>query len=113
MVAKNLLVLCLVVVAVTVVSGAPKAIKNEDDLKRSVVEFLSQDKEFLTALEHSGLVDVQDDHLARQKRQSEVDMDIDGDVEDVPKDKEGFFDRAAKFVVELVQRFLKWINTDN
>lgn len=30
--------------------------KNEDDLKRSVVEFLSQDKEFLGALEHSGLI---------------------------------------------------------
>ncbi|XP_028146296.1 uncharacterized protein LOC114339811 isoform X1 [Diabrotica virgifera virgifera] len=111
MITKNLLVLCLVVVAITVVSGAPRAIKNEDDLKRSVVEFLSQDKEFLTALEHSGLVDVQHDHLSRQKRQADVDMDIDGDVEDVPK--EGFFDRAAKFVVELVQRFLKWINTDN
>lgn len=25
----------------------------------------------------------------------------------------GFFDRAAKFMMDLLQRFLKWINTDS
>ncbi|CAG9856110.1 unnamed protein product [Phyllotreta striolata] len=106
---KAVLATSLVLLVLSSVSGAPRAINNEEDLKRSVVEFLSQDKEFLGALEHSGLID---NSVARQKRQSEMDIDIngEGDVEEVPQ-KDGFFDRAAKFVVDLLQRFLKWINS--
>ncbi|CAH1098993.1 unnamed protein product [Psylliodes chrysocephalus] len=110
---KVLFVACLALVALSVVSGAPRAMKNEDDLKRSVVEFLSQDKEFLGALEHSGLIDNGLTALTRQKRQSEVTgMEIDDNVDEAPQ-PDGFFDRAAKFVVDLLQRFLKWINSSD
>ncbi|XP_028146297.1 uncharacterized protein LOC114339811 isoform X2 [Diabrotica virgifera virgifera] len=93
MITKNLLVLCLVVVAITVVSGAPRAIKNEDDLKRSVVEFLSQDKEFLTALEHSGLV-VEQSPLGKQISKR--------DAEEENNETTGFFKKAAKVILKII-----------
>jgi len=47
----------------------------------------------------------------RVKRQSEVDTN---DTEFLDAEKQpGFFDRAAKFVLELMQLFLRWINTDD
>jgi len=47
----------------------------------------------------------------RVKRQSEVDTN---DTEFLDNEKQpGFFDRAAKFVLELMQRFLRWINTED
>ncbi|XP_057656764.1 uncharacterized protein LOC130894163 isoform X1 [Diorhabda carinulata] len=114
-VTNNLFFLCLGATTLGAVLGAPRAIKNDEDLEKSVVEFLSHDKQFLSALQHSGLIDEGHGPLTRQKRQSEVpEMDIDQseDVEDVPP-KDGFFDRAAKFIVDLLQRFLKWVNSDN
>lgn len=50
-----------------------------------------------------------------RKRQAEMNgMDGEGEEGGDPNTAgaEGFLDRAAKFVLELVQRFLKWINTD-
>ncbi|KAJ8966560.1 hypothetical protein NQ314_003455 [Rhamnusium bicolor] len=50
----------------------------------------------------------------RIRRQTELD-DVDNRADDgtVAEQNEGFFDRAAKFVVDLLQRFLKWINSDS
>lgn len=47
----------------------------------------------------------------RSKRQTEADS-MDTDV--VQQEGEGgFFDRAARFIMDLLQRFMKWINTDS
>lgn len=46
------------------------------------------------------------------RRQTEIDgMNLNTDSQ--TEGSEGFFDRAAKFVVDLLQRFLRWINTDS
>ncbi|XP_023022976.2 uncharacterized protein isoform X1 [Leptinotarsa decemlineata] len=113
MVHKWLMVMVLGVSSFVIVLGAPRAINSEKDLERSIVKFLAQDKEFLRTLEKATeLVDGPGDGLLRQKRQSEVDeMSIDSI--DKEEKSEGFFDRAAKFVVDLLQRFLKWINSDS
>lgn len=50
------------------------------------------------------------DALSRHTRQVEgldENTPLD-DMDDQPQ--EGFFNRAAKFVMELLQRFLKWVN---
>nr|XP_023022976.1 uncharacterized protein LOC111511197 [Leptinotarsa decemlineata] len=113
MVHKWLMVMVLGVSSFVIVLGAPRAINSEKDLERSIVKFLAQDKEFLRTLEKATeLVEGPGDGLLRQKRQSEVDeMSIDSI--DKEEKSEGFFDRAAKFVVDLLQRFLKWINSDS
>lgn len=47
----------------------------------------------------------------RLRRQTEADS-MDTDV--VQQEGEGgFFDRAARFIMDLLQRFLKWVNTDS
>lgn len=53
-------------------------------------------------------------HL-RNRRQAEGVDSMEGydGVPEMPQDKPGFFDRAAKVVMELLQRFLKWINTQD
>ncbi|KAG5900646.1 hypothetical protein JTB14_005920 [Gonioctena quinquepunctata] len=105
-------VITLGVTLIAMVIGAPKAIHTEQDLKQSVVEFLTQDKEFLAAVEGSQALVKNPVALVRQRRQSEVDeMGIDTIDQEAKTD--GFFDRAAKFVVDLLQRFLKWINSDS
>lgn len=38
-------------------------------------------------------------------------VDNDGSVDE--DGQGGFFDRAAKFIMDLLQRFLKWVNTDS
>lgn len=49
----------------------------------------------------------------RLRRQTEVDS-MDTETDNVPEDGQGgFFDRAAKFMMDLLQRFLKWINSDS
>ncbi|XP_018323637.1 uncharacterized protein LOC108735914 [Agrilus planipennis] len=50
--------------------------------------------------------------LIRNKRQVEQ-LDTNLDNQSSEEEQPGFFDRAAKFVVELLQRFLRWINSDN
>lgn len=72
-------------------------------------EFLHEDPEFSAALDK---INSNEGHLVRNRRQAtgpggtqELDDDDQG------KEKPGFFDRAAKFVTELLQRFLKWINS--
>lgn len=58
-----------------------------------------------------------DQQLIRNRRQSDDDgasvETNNGEVEPVQPSEGGFFDRAAKFVMEVLQRFLKWINSDN
>lgn len=55
------------------------------------------------------------DHFTTRIRRDAIDdtmMDV--EITGNPEQKEqGFFDRAAKFMMEVLQRFLKWINTDN
>ncbi|VEN62617.1 unnamed protein product [Callosobruchus maculatus] len=91
------------------VFGAPKPFKSEKDFENAVVQFLSQDIEFLNTLEKAAMIEPH--VLGRHRRQAEVDgMDIDN-PDELDQQGEGFFDRAAKFVVDLLQRFLKWINS--
>lgn len=40
-------------------------------------------------------------------------MDADNDGSAEGDQQPGFFDRAAKFIMDLLQRFLKWVNTDS
>lgn len=61
-----------------------------------------------------------DQQLIRNRRQSEdggasVESTNNGEIDPSlqPPNEGGFFDRAAKFVMEVLQRFLKWINSDN
>ncbi|CAG9824122.1 unnamed protein product [Phaedon cochleariae] len=111
MLPKLFFVVFLSVTLVVLVLGAPRAIKNEEDLKKSVVEFLSQDETFLSALENSAVL-VDRPMLVRHRRQSEANgMDIDSIDNGTVEEKEGFFDRAAKFVVDLLQRINSSTNT--
>lgn len=75
------------------------------------VEFLHEDKEFAGLLENPSFL--VNGGVVRNRRQADnPGMDID-DIDQLDKPKEaGFFDRAAKFVMEVLQRFLKWINSD-
>ncbi|XP_044255270.1 uncharacterized protein LOC123005538 [Tribolium madens] len=101
---------CLAIIALDSVLGAPHSSHKEQDLRKSFVEFLQQDKELSSLLEKANLGSYPS--LSRAVRQAEEDdVETDQDV-DTPK-QEGFFDRAAKFVMEVLQRFLKWVNSDN
>lgn len=74
-----------------------------NDLKRAF------EREVSGALEKIEL-----EHPIRQKRQSELGMDTVEEIDINPQaEKPGFLDRAAKVLMELLQRFLKWINTDD
>ncbi|XP_019866494.1 uncharacterized protein LOC109595554 [Aethina tumida] len=79
---------------------------SDTDLTKAFADFLKHDKQFNSALEKTG-----EHEQIRVRREAE--LSVDG--MDVMQNGEqpGFFDRAAKFVVELLQRFLKWINTDS
>lgn len=70
---------------------------------------MQQDKELSALLEKANLGNYQ--ALSRSVRQAEEE-DVDEQDVDTPK-QDGFFDRAAKFVMEVLQRFLKWVNSDN
>ncbi|KAJ8919743.1 hypothetical protein NQ315_006272, partial [Exocentrus adspersus] len=111
MAAKYFFLVALVAVLLVAVLGAPKPVKSDEDLKKSVVEFLKQDREFMSQLRNAKLIGARDDVFSlrnrRQAETEEVDPNIDVD------EKPGFFDRAAKFIVDLLQRFLKWINSDS
>ncbi|RZC34615.1 hypothetical protein BDFB_005833, partial [Asbolus verrucosus] len=91
---------------------APHNSRKEQDLRKSFVEFLQQDKELSALLEKTNFES--GPALTRNVRQAEeVDMSEDQEQDVETAKQEGFFDRAAKFVMEVLQRFLKWINTDN
>lgn len=83
---------------------------DEKQLAEKFIEFLEQDKQLASLIESS-----QNHHL-RQKRQASTSKtttsknEIDEDTFESGGENEGFFDRAAKFVMELLQRFLKWVN---
>ncbi|CAG9763122.1 unnamed protein product [Ceutorhynchus assimilis] len=86
--------------------GAPAPLNNNE---KTIANYLRHDAEMLQELRQLGF----DEHKLI-KRQSEIDIDVNGAEEEGSDNKEpGFFDKAAKFVVELLQRFLKWINTEN
>lgn len=78
---------------------------------RNFVEFIQDDKEIGPILEKMNA----ENQLIRNRRQTEDDgaSAEGGEVEPAPPSEGGFFDRAAKFVMEILQRFLKWINSDN
>ncbi|XP_018577879.1 uncharacterized protein LOC108916155 [Anoplophora glabripennis] len=109
MAAKLIFVVGLLVVSLVAVLGAPKPLK-EEDLQKSVIEFLKQDKQFITEFEKMKLLGNGEGLPLRNRRQTEMDDNIPDSAED---EKPGFFDRAAKFIVDLLQRFLKWVNTDS
>ncbi|GJQ67832.1 hypothetical protein Trydic_g16598 [Trypoxylus dichotomus] len=92
------------------VSGKPASLLNSEkgDLVNEFVEFLRHDKELSAALEK----EFTSQTLSRQRRQLEAD-DMNMNLDEVPQEKQqGFFDRAAKFMMELLQRFLKILNPD-
>lgn len=51
-------------------------------------------------------------HLIRNRRANDVDDVESVDTTTLDTNTEGFFDRAARFVMEVLQRFLRWVNTD-
>ncbi|CAH1968053.1 unnamed protein product [Acanthoscelides obtectus] len=112
MLPRLIFVVALAVIFCGVVFGAPKPFKSEKDFENAIVQFLSQDIEFLNTLEKAAMIEP---HSFRHRRQAEVDsMDIDNTTDEVDQQGgDGFFDRAAKFVVDLLQRFLKWINSSD
>lgn len=80
----------------------------DSDLVNEFVDFLRNDKELSAALQN----EFASQPLDRQKRQTELD-DMNINLDEIPQQKQdGFIDRATKFMMELLQRFLKWINTD-
>lgn len=89
----------------------PNDVKNNDEkwLAKKFIQFLKEDKSinFELSVNNGG----------RRKRAapSTVNpMSLEAiDLNPPTQENPGFFDRAAKFVVELLQRFLRWINTDN
>lgn len=82
-------------------------------MKRSFSTFLQQDQEFIQAVRNDRQLAnvVRSVRARRDAEDGQFDVDMGG--EEGGEGKPGFFDRAAKFVMELVQRFLKWINTDD
>lgn len=83
----------------------PIAVLEKQDVMHRFAEFLHQDKEF------SALMGQQLEPI-RNKRAADGEMDsMDPDNFDIERKQPGFFDRAAKFVTELLQRFLKWVNS--
>ncbi|XP_060520932.1 uncharacterized protein LOC132698729 [Cylas formicarius] len=102
----------LIAALLQIALAAPKP-TNVELLERGIAEYLKQDKELIKELGQIGLVGPyrQGTVFERLKRQAEFDIN-EQDFEEGDQQKPGFFDRAAKFVVDLLQRFLKWINTD-
>ncbi|KAK5640408.1 hypothetical protein RI129_011219 [Pyrocoelia pectoralis] len=101
------------VLGLSYVSTAPSANalalpSRKDDLAERFIDFLKEDGEFQNVIKH---VAFEENHLERRRRQA--DRDIDGGDMEVDNPKPGFFDRAAKFVTELLQRFLKWVNSND
>ncbi|KAJ3662322.1 hypothetical protein Zmor_006677 [Zophobas morio] len=108
---KVVISICLIFTVLQTVLGAPNNLKDERYLEQKFVEFLQQDKELSSLLQNANAVP---HTLSRNVRQAEEDFGSDGnEADDAGEPKPGFFDRAAKFVMEVLQRFLKWINTDN
>ncbi|CAH1366437.1 unnamed protein product [Tenebrio molitor] len=107
---KVIIFFCLVLIILECTLAAPQNSRKEQDLKKSFVQFLQQDKELSALL---GKINFDDPRaLSRSIRQAEEDdFSPEQDVETTKQ--EGFFDRAAKFVMEVLQRFLKWVNSDN
>lgn len=86
--------------------------KTKQELIRNFVEFIQDDKEIGPLLDKMNA----DQQLIRNRRQSEdggASVEGNSEVEPAQPSEGGFFDRAAKFVMEVLQRFLKWINSDN
>lgn len=83
------------------------------DLIRNFVEFIQDDKEIGPVLDKLNA----DEQLIRNRRQAEEEGGASAEGADgegaAPPQEGGFFDRAARFVMEILQRFLKWINSDN
>ncbi|XP_066256230.1 uncharacterized protein [Euwallacea similis] len=102
------LVTVLVVAVLHSCAAAPHP-NHAELLEKSLAEYLSHDKDLLHDLKELGF----DEKAApaRAKRQSDLDNN---DAELLGEEgKPGFFDKAAKFVMELLQKFLRWINTDD
>lgn len=97
-----------------IILQSPVPIQQENKaLEKTFSAFLQQDKQFLRAVREDGGELENLMKSLRIRRDAEEDQfEVDMNPEDGDK-KDGFFDRAAKFVMELVQRFLKWINTDS
>ncbi|XP_044756864.1 uncharacterized protein LOC123315284 [Coccinella septempunctata] len=84
--------------------------QTQAELLKDISEFLRDNEEVAEALRN---VDM-DHFMSRTRRDAIDDSMMDVELGKEPQQKEeGFFDRAAKFVMEVLQRFLKWINTDN
>ncbi|KAL3274766.1 hypothetical protein HHI36_019552 [Cryptolaemus montrouzieri] len=85
--------------------------QTQQELIDDFAKFLKEDKEVALALKKLDF-----EELKSRSRRDAIDdgmMDVETISGDKNPSQEGFFDRAAKFVMEVLQRFLKWINTDN
>lgn len=85
--------------------------KNQKFLEEKFVEFLHTDTELATDLEK--ILEDYDSQDHRLEKRAVTTMSPES-FEEIPGQKPpGFFDKAAKFLVELLQKFLRWINTDS
>ncbi|CAH1968050.1 unnamed protein product [Acanthoscelides obtectus] len=80
MLPRLIFVVALAVIFCGVVFGAPKPFKSEKDFENAIVQFLSQDIEFLNTLEKAAMID--DDRKSIQKRQADTDA-VDTDTVNV------------------------------
>lgn len=72
------------------------------------VEFLKQDQQLSGFLQKAPGVG-----LIRNRRATSMENLDNVDTTTMETaDAGGFFDRAAKFVMEVLQRFLRWVNTE-
>ncbi|KAF7267203.1 uncharacterized protein LOC143198826 [Rhynchophorus ferrugineus] len=110
----QVVVLLFVVLAATlhICSAAPKP-SNKELLEHSIAEYLRHDQQLVQELKQLGFDDAALQNADRPKRQSGFEIEMNNDDVNDQNKQPGFFDRAAKFVVEVLQRFLRWINTEN
>lgn len=80
---------------------------NKHDLAEKFVEFLKQDEQLSGLLQNGKLHEAVRNRRATSMESAEIDTTTLDTA-----DAGGFFDRAAKFVMEVLQRFLRWVNTD-
>ncbi|KAF5283145.1 hypothetical protein FQA39_LY17403 [Lamprigera yunnana] len=98
-----LAVQCVIHMFVDIQATPVQLMGKEVELSKKFVDYILPDPEFQHDLKEFVFNDIQPNRAKRQAEQY---------PEEFEPPKPGFFDRAAKFITELLQRFLKWVNTD-
>ncbi|XP_045463183.1 uncharacterized protein LOC123672897 [Harmonia axyridis] len=84
--------------------------QSHEELLKDFSQFLQENEDIAKALRNADV----EHFMTRNRRDAVDDSMMDVDLAKEPRQKEeGFFDRAAKFMMEVLQRFLKWVNSDN